>query len=89
VVLTRAVELAREALLLAALLSAPALLAGLAVSVVVGLAATRAQLGDPAIAQAPRAFAVTAAVALAGRWMGDTLLRFTRALWQAMPALVP
>ena len=30
-----------------------------------------------------------ATVALAGAWMGDTLLRFTRALWQAMPALVP
>jgi flagellar biosynthesis protein FliQ len=88
-VLTRAAELAREALLLAVLLSAPALLAGLAVSVAAGLAATRAQLGDPAIGQAPRAFAVTAAVALAGAWMGDTLLRFTRALWQAMPALVP
>jgi flagellar biosynthesis protein FliQ len=63
--------------------------AGLAVSVAAGLAATRAQLGDPAIGQAPRAFAVTATVALAGAWMGDTLLRFTRALWQAMPALVP
>ena len=87
--LTRAAELSREALLLAALLSAPALLAGLAVSAVAGLAAARAQLGDPAIGQAPRAFAVTAAVALAGGWMGDTLLRFTRALWQAMPTLVP
>ncbi len=84
----RAVEVAREALLLAALLSVPALAAAFGASALVGLAASRAQLGDPAIAQAPRALAVTAAMALAGGWIGATLLRFTRALWDALPSLV-
>lgn len=82
-------ELAREALLLAALLSAPALLASLFASALAGLASSRAQLSDPAIAHAPRVFAVTAGLALGAGWMGATLLRFTRALWDAMPALVP
>ena len=86
--LSRVVELARESLLLAALLSLPALAAAFAVSAVVGVAASRAQLGDPAIAQAPRALAVTAAMALAGAWIGATLLRFTQALWSALPSLV-
>ncbi|MEZ4394582.1 MAG: flagellar biosynthetic protein FliQ [Polyangiales bacterium] len=87
--MTRAVELAREALLLAAWLSGPALLAGFAATALVGFAASRAQLHDPALSLVPRALAVTAALALAGGWMGVTLLRFTRALWGAMPTLAP
>lgn len=86
---TRAVELVREALLLAALLSGPGLVAGFAATALVGFAASRAQLHDPALTQVPRALAVTAALALAGGWIGITLLRFTRALWGAMPTLVP
>lgn len=81
-------ELARESLLLAALLSLPALGSAFAASAAVGVAASRAQLGDPAVAQAPRVLAVTAAMALAGAWVGATLLRFTRALWDALPSLV-
>lgn len=86
---TRAVELVRESLLLAALLSGPALLAGFLATAAIGFAAHRAQLADPAVTQAPRALAVTASLALAAGWMGATLLRFTRGLWEAMPSLVP
>lgn len=86
---SRAIELARESLLLAMLLSGPALAASLAVALVVGYVAARAQLTDPAVTHAPRALAVTAALTLCGAWMGATLLRFTRALWDALPAMVP
>jgi flagellar biosynthesis protein FliQ len=86
---SRALELARESLLLAMLLSAPALAAAFGASALVGFVAARAQVSDPAVSHAPRALAVTAALALGGAWMGATLLRFTRALWDALPTLVP
>lgn len=86
--MSRAVEFAREALLLAALLSMPSLVAGFAVSLVIGLAASRLQLGDPAISHPPRVLAVSAALALSAGWLGATLLRFTRGLWDALPTLV-
>lgn len=86
---TRALELAREALLLAILLSLPVLVAALVVGAAMGWVASRAQLSDPAVTQGPRVVAVGVALALGGAWMGTTLLRFTRALWDALPGLVP
>lgn len=74
---------AREALLLAAILSVPiaaiAFVAGLAVSVV--QSATQAH--DPAVAHLPKLVAVGAGLLVLAPWMAGALIDFTRRVLEA------
>ena len=86
--LTRATELAQQALLLVLTLSLPALLAAAALGVVVGLLAAATQINDSALSFTPRLLGVALVIVLFGGWGAATLLRFTTELWRAIPALV-
>lgn len=81
------VELLQEGLYLALLLSAPPVLAALAVSLVISLLQAGTRLSDPALVQLPRAAAVLLALALSGPWIGAQLTRFATLLWQGIPNL--
>jgi len=69
-------HLGREALLLSLLLSAPALGAALLVGLVTGLLQAATQLQEHALGAVPRIAAVTAALVVAGPWIGARLSRF-------------
>lgn len=86
--LTRAAELAQQALLLVLTLSLPALLAAAALGVVVGLLAAATQINDSALSFTPRLLGVALVIVLLGGWGASTLLRFTTELWRAIPSLV-
>ena len=86
--LTRAAELAQQALLLVLTLSLPALLAAAALGVVVGLLAAATQINDSALSFTPRLLGVTLVIVTLGGWGASTLLRFTVDLWRAIPVLV-
>ena len=79
----------REALLLVLVLSAPAL----AVSLVVGVAASLAQamthVQEPTLAFVPKLVAVFLVLAVAGPWMGGEIVHYTASLWSRIPALFP
>ncbi len=83
------VELARQALLLAATLSLPVLAAGLAAGALAGFAGAAARLHDPTLAVLPRQLAVGAVVASLGAAGLAAAVRFTEVVWRAIPALVP
>jgi flagellar biosynthesis protein FliQ len=67
---------AREALVVALLASAPPLLAGLAVGLLTGILQAATQVQEPAVGVAPRLAAVLGALLLAGPWIAAQLLRF-------------
>ena len=69
-------HLGREALLLALLLSAPALGAALVVGLVTGVAQAATQVQGPALGVVPRLAAVLGALVLFGPWIGSRLVRF-------------
>lgn len=69
-------HLGREALLLALLLSAPALGAALAVGLVTGVAQAATQVQEPALGVVPRLAGVLGALVLCGPWIGSRLVRF-------------
>ena len=69
-------HLAREALVLALLVSAPSLGAALVVGLVTGLLQAATQLQDHAIGAVPRIAAVMAALLVSAPWMGARLARF-------------
>lgn len=81
-------HLTAQAIYLALLLSAPALLAGLIAGMVAGVFQTATQLHDASLSHVPKLLAVAAALAISSGWMGSSLLRFTAGLWESIPRLV-
>jgi len=78
-------RLAREALWLVLLLSAPALLASLVMGLFVSVFQAVTQLQDSTLSFVPKMAAVFLALAISGPWIGAELGRFTTMLWQAFP----
>ncbi len=65
----------REALLVAALVSAPPLAAALVVGAVTGALQAATQVQEPSIGVVPRLAAVLGALALTAPWLGARVLR--------------
>ena len=79
------VRVAREALMLALLLSLPVLGAALVVGLVVSVLQTATQVQEQTLSFVPRLAAALLALAIAGPWIGAQLVRFTSSLWSAIP----
>ena len=79
------VRVAREALMLALLLSLPVLGASLVVGLVVSVLQTATQVQEQTLSFVPRLAAALLALAIAGPWIGAQLVRFTSSLWSAIP----
>jgi flagellar biosynthetic protein FliQ len=80
-------ELARfsvEALYVALLVSAPALLVSLAVGLVVGIAQAVTQVQEQTLSFVPKLVGVGVVLAVLGGWMGSELVRFTQSLFVAI-----
>jgi flagellar biosynthesis protein FliQ len=78
---------AREGLLLVLLLSAPALLASMAVGLVVGIVQAATQVQDQALAFVPKLVVVLLVLAALGPVLGAQLVRFMQAMLLAIPAV--
>jgi len=81
-----AVDLARQALWVAAKLSLPVLLTGLAVGLVVAALQAATQVQDATVNQVPKMLAVGAALFLAMPWLLATLVEYFAALVRDMGA---
>jgi flagellar biosynthesis protein FliQ len=77
----------REALVLVLLCAAPPVLAVLAAGVLMGLLQTATQVRDATISAVPKIIAALVALAVAGPWIGGQLMRFMRAVLEAVPGL--
>ncbi len=81
------IALARECLTLALMLSAPALLAGLLVGVIVAIFQAVSSIQEQTLSLVPKLIAVVAAILLALPWMLTTLIDFTRRMLMGMGTL--
>ncbi len=81
--------LAREALLVALLISAPPLLAALAVGLVAGVLQAATQVQDPSLPVVPRLVAVLLALGCAAPWLGARLVRFAASCLELLPRVAP
>ncbi len=82
-------RLTAEALYLVLLVSAPALIVALAVGLVLGLLQAVTQVQEQTLSFVPKLVAVALVLSATGTWMSSEIVRFTDALWRAIPALVP
>jgi type III secretion HrpO family protein len=76
VAVTELVHLAREALLLALLVSLPVVAAAALVGLITSLLQAAAQIQDFTLSHLPRLIAVTVVLALLGPWMGAQVAGF-------------
>jgi len=78
----------RHALEVTLLLSAPLLLAALAVGLLVGVFQAATQVNEMTLSFIPKLLGVAAMLALAGPWMLKVLVGYTRDLIMSIPGLV-
>jgi len=77
----------REGLLLVLLLSAPPLIASMVTGFVVGLFQAATQIQDQTLAFVPKLVVVLVVLLAMGPVLGSALVRFTQALFVAIPSL--
>jgi flagellar biosynthetic protein FliQ len=85
---TTVLQVAKEALYVAALVSAPSLLTVLAVGLLIGLLQAATQIQEMTLAFIPKLIALVAAIIIAGAWMLGILIDFTQQLFADIPGLI-
>ena len=81
-------HIAVQGLIMAAKISAPFLLAGLAVGLLVSIFQAATQIQEVTLSFIPKIIVTGLVIALAGPWMLDQMVGYTRDLLQSIPTLV-
>lgn len=80
-------QIAREALLLVLVASAPPVLASLVTGLMISIFQATTQIQEQTLTFVPKLIAVFATLVITGPWIGGQLLRFTRMLFEGFPGL--
>jgi flagellar biosynthesis protein FliQ len=81
------VDLARQALWMAMIISAPLLGVGLAVGLIVGIFQAATSINEQTLSFIPKVLAVGLTMSLAGGWMINTMVDYTRGIFTRIPSL--
>jgi flagellar biosynthetic protein FliQ len=79
-----ALEWFRQLMWIAVLAAGPTVLAAVIVGLIVAILQAATQVNDQAVAFAPKALAVVAALVLSGPWMMSQLVQFTTSIFAAI-----
>ena len=81
------VELARQALWMTMLISAPLLGVGLLVGLVVGIFQAATSINEQTLSFIPKIVAMGITMAIAGSWMINTMVDYTKSIFTRIPSL--
>ncbi|MFM2187499.1 MAG: flagellar biosynthesis protein FliQ [Burkholderiaceae bacterium] len=81
------IELARQALWMTILVSAPLLVVALVVGVTVGIFQAATSINEMTLSFIPKVVAMAATLAVVGSWQIGTLLDYWRAIFARIPGL--
>jgi flagellar biosynthesis protein FliQ len=81
-------SLVRQALEVTILLSAPLLLTALVTGLVVSIFQAATQINEMTLSFIPKLLAIFAALVLAGPWMLNVIVDFTRRLIEGIPGMI-
>ncbi len=81
------VELARQALWMTMLISAPLLGVGLLVGLVVGIFQAATSINEQTLSFIPKIVAMGITMAIAGSWMINTMVDYTKSIFIRIPNL--
>lgn len=80
-----AIDLGREALVIATLIAAPVLLAGMLVGLIIGLLQALTQVQEQTVAFVPKLVAMILALGISMPWVLSRLIEYSRELIQNIP----
>jgi flagellar biosynthesis protein FliQ len=83
-----AIELAKNAMTMILMISAPMLMFGLIVGLLVSIFQAATQINEFTLAFVPKILAVMAAGALFGPWILNNMVTYTSSLFEQLPNLV-
>ncbi len=81
-------HLSVQAMTVALMVSAPFLLAGLAVGLIVSIVQAATSIQEQTLSFIPKIIVTGIVIAVGGPWMMDQLVGYTQQLFQSIPALV-
>jgi flagellar biosynthetic protein FliQ len=81
------VDLARQALWVAMIISAPILGVGLTVGLVVGIFQAATSINEQTLSFIPKVLAVGMTISMAGGWMINKLVEYTHSIFERIPGL--
>jgi len=82
------IELSKEALNLVIWLSLPMLAVSLVIGIVISLFQAVTQIQEMTLTFVPKIIAVFITTAIAAPWLTETMISFTRHLFQGIPAMI-
>ncbi len=78
----------QQALTVTVMLAAPLLLSALAIGLLVGMIQAATQINEMTLSFIPKLIVLGLALLIAGPWMLQIIVTFTRRLYQSIPGLV-
>jgi flagellar biosynthesis protein FliQ len=82
------IDLGQQALYVIVMLAAPMLLSALAIGLLIGMFQAATQINEMTLSFIPKLLVLVLSIMVAGPWMLDTLLTFTRRLYLSIPSLL-
>ena len=80
-------ELAREALWMTMLISAPLLAVGLAIGLLVGIFQAATSINEQTLSFIPKVVCMAITMSIAGSWMINTMVDYTKGIFVRIPNL--
>ena len=82
------IDLSQQALYVIAMLAAPMLLSALAIGLLIGMFQAATSINEQTLSFIPKLMMLLLSILIAGPWMLNLLLSFTRRLYLGIPGLV-
>lgn len=82
------IDLSQHALYVVVMLAAPMLVSALVIGLVVGMFQAATQINEMTLSFIPKLFILVIALMIAGPWMLDLLVNYTRDLYLSIPGLI-
>jgi len=82
------IDLSQQALYVIAMIAAPMLLSALAIGLLIGMFQAATSINEQTLSFIPKLMVLLLSILIAGPWMLNLLLSFTRRLYLGIPGLV-
>ena len=82
------ISIGERALVITSMISAPLLLAALVTGVVIGMLQAATQINEMTLSFIPKLLVLVATIFVTGHWMLQTLIDYTRALFESIPSVI-
>jgi len=82
------ITVGEHALVVTSTIAAPLLLAALVSGVVIGMLQAATQINEMTLSFIPKLLALVATIFLTGHWMLQTLIDYTRSLFESIPGML-